>query len=112
MMASAIPLAVRHRRILIMSAEPMLAWSSGGSQRTARITARLTLWSIIVCGLFCLGVASGEELPASLKDGLIGKIERKITKEPRYIGSPHYALLILGADAQAKVWMVEDGNLL
>jgi hypothetical protein len=51
-----------------------------------------------------------EELSASLKDGQLGKIERKITKEPNYTGSPRYALLILGADARAKVWMVEDGN--
>jgi hypothetical protein len=67
-------------------------------------------WSIVFWSLLCLHVAKGEEPSTSQKDGPLGRIERKITKEPKYSVSPRYALLILGADAKTKVWMVEDGN--
>jgi hypothetical protein len=41
------------------------------------------------------------------------KLERKIAKEPRYESkAPWYCLLLFGAKAKAKVWMVLDGEKL
>ena len=42
----------------------------------------------------------------------LAKIERKIGKEPVYHSQPKYCLLVLGADAKMRVWLVEDGDTL
>lgn len=39
-------------------------------------------------------------------------VERKLVKEPKYNSPPKYGLIALGANAKAKVWMVEDGKTL
>lgn len=95
-----------------MSPESTSVRNVGIELRLVGITGQAALWAIVVCGLLCRQVAAGEELSTGLKEGPLSKIERKITKEPQYTGSPRYALLVLGADAETKVWMVEDGNLL
>src|SRR5262245_10769956 len=43
--------------------------------------------------------------------GDLSKIERKISKEPRYkTKSPNYALLVFGPEAKLRVWIVTDGE--
>jgi hypothetical protein len=43
----------------------------------------------------------------------LGKIERKIAKEPAYqTKSPKYCLLVFGLDAKSRVWLVQDGDVL
>lgn len=44
--------------------------------------------------------------------GPLATVQRKIGKEPKYETKPKYALLLLGANAEAKVWLVEDGRRL
>lgn len=39
-------------------------------------------------------------------------IERAIAKEPKYQGKPKYCLLVFGAEAKVRVWLVLDGNTL
>jgi hypothetical protein len=36
------------------------------------------------------------------------KLDRKIAKEPAYMGKPLYGLLLIGAEQQTKVWLVLD----
>jgi hypothetical protein len=38
------------------------------------------------------------------------RIDRTIKKEPVYQGKPKYCLLVFGAQARARVWLVRDGN--
>jgi hypothetical protein len=41
------------------------------------------------------------------------KLDRRITKEPVYqSGSPKYCLLVFGAEAKTRVWLVLDGDTL
>jgi hypothetical protein len=43
--------------------------------------------------------------------GDLSKIERKISKEPRYkTNSPKYALLVFGPEAKLRAWIVTDGE--
>ncbi len=58
--------------------------------------------SAVVTYLFLVGVVAAGETPN------LSKIDRKITKEPAYGGKPQYGLLVLGAEAQTRVWMVLD----
>jgi len=44
--------------------------------------------------------------------GDLGKIDRTIKKEPAYQGKPAYCLVVFGAEAQNRVWLVRDGNIL
>jgi hypothetical protein len=44
--------------------------------------------------------------------GPLAAVQRKIGKEPKYEAKPQYALLVLGPKAEAKVWLVEDGERL
>ncbi len=43
---------------------------------------------------------------------VLAKISHRIDKEPSYDETPRYALLVLGSDADAQIWMVEDGRRL
>jgi hypothetical protein len=38
------------------------------------------------------------------------KIHRTIVREPKYQSQPHYALLVFGAKAQRRAWLVIDGD--
>ena len=40
------------------------------------------------------------------------KIDRAVSKEPKYAGKPVYALLAFGPDAAHRVWLVRDGDTL
>jgi hypothetical protein len=42
----------------------------------------------------------------------LSKIDRRLVKEPSYKGKPGYCLLVFGADAKARVWLVKDGDTL
>lgn len=42
----------------------------------------------------------------------LGKIDRTIKKEPVYQGKPRYCLLVLGPQANRRIWVVRDGDVL
>jgi hypothetical protein len=42
----------------------------------------------------------------------LAKIDHTIDKEPVYLYSPRYCLLVFGAEAKTRVWLVLDGNTL
>src|SRR5712671_6360086 len=42
----------------------------------------------------------------------LSKIDRTIAKEPKYTGKPKYCLLVFGAQAKHRVWIVQDGDTL
>src|SRR5262245_16194099 len=48
--------------------------------------------------------------PASATD--LAKVGRTIAKEPTYKSRPQYCLLVLGAEAKFRVWLVQDGGAL
>lgn len=60
--------------------------------------------------LICLAAAKAEEPQAP--SILFEKIDRTIHAQPEYESTPKYCLLILGANGNVKVWMVEDGKRL
>jgi hypothetical protein len=43
---------------------------------------------------------------------VLAKLDRTLTKEPTYRSTPKYSLMLLGANGDVKVWMVEDGKRL
>jgi hypothetical protein len=59
---------------------------------------------LAACGLLGAGV------PATAAD--LAKVERSLAREPAYKGQPGYCLLVFGADARARVWLVKDGDAL
>jgi hypothetical protein len=42
----------------------------------------------------------------------LSSIDRKLVREPHYQTKPRYALAVFGPDAQFKMWLVLDGNVL
>jgi hypothetical protein len=44
-------------------------------------------------------------------DGL-AKLERPVLKEPVYHSNPKYCLLVFGPEANIKIWLVQDGDVL
>jgi hypothetical protein len=54
--------------------------------------------------------AASPSVPAARS--ILNGVERTILKEPKYVSSPRYALLVFGEKAESKVWMVEDGKTL
>src|SRR5881396_2840672 len=40
----------------------------------------------------------------------LSRVDRTITKEPAYAGKPRYCLLVFGAEAKHRVWLVQDGD--
>src|SRR5262249_40647795 len=51
-------------------------------------------------------------LPLTARSADLAHIDRKIAKEPQYQNKPKYALAVLGPEAQFKVWLVSDGDVL
>src|SRR5262249_34768622 len=49
-------------------------------------------------------------LPVPAAD--LAKIERVLSKEPKYQGKPKYCLLVFGLEASFRVWLVLDGDVL
>src|SRR5262245_41386327 len=50
--------------------------------------------------------------PLAARPADLAHIDRQIAKEPQYQHKPKYALAVLGLQAQFKVWLVTDGNVL
>lgn len=54
-----------------------------------------------------------DNVPGATKGtSVLESASRKIEKEPKYSHKPRYALVVLGTSADAKMWMVEDGEIL
>lgn len=51
-------------------------------------------------------------LVAPLRAADLAAIDKTIGNEPTYRDKPRYCLLVFGAEAKTKVWMVEDGRTL
>jgi hypothetical protein len=51
-------------------------------------------------------------LPLSAAAADLKQIDRTIAKEPKYTGKPGYCLLVFGAEAKHRVWLVQDGDAL
>jgi len=69
---------------------------------------RITLAVIIILCLNTMIPAHDGQPPVDLS-----KLERQILKEPRYrTKTPRYCLMVFGIEATAKVWMVQDGDVL
>ncbi|MGE5193407.1 MAG: hypothetical protein ACM3U2_13010 [Deltaproteobacteria bacterium] len=49
---------------------------------------------------------------APLRAADLAAIERTLERQPAYRTEPRYCLLLFGAEAQIKVWIVEDGRML
>src|SRR5262249_21870789 len=60
-------------------------------------------WVLAACGFLLGGPATAADL---------GKIDRRLAKEPSYKGKPGYCLLVFGADPTTRVWRVKDGDTL
>jgi hypothetical protein len=65
--------------------------------RTGRLYSGLVF--LIICAL-----------PVSAAD--LAKIDRALAKEPQYVGKPKYCLLVFGPEANFRVWLVLDGDVL
>jgi len=63
------------------------------------------LWLALVVASCCAVSFAGET-------GVLDDFDRTLGKEPAYESTPKYCLLALGASAETRVWMVEDGRLL
>jgi hypothetical protein len=59
----------------------------------------------VVCLLLLAGCG-----PACAAD--LSKVDRTLEKEPKYAGQPKYCLLVFGAEAKHRVWLVQDGKTL
>ena len=98
--------------------------ATNGLPGNAHGIARLGRRSILVTMLAVLLVVAAprcETSVAAAKDNeratgkatnVLDKVGRTIGKEPKYSHKPRYALIVLGTNADAKFWMVEDGESL
>ena len=83
-----------------------------------RAAGRQTMLAIASMALLVVGSlarplpAGGDESKAQKNKDPLEAIDRRIVKEPKYVSSPRYLLLVLGAKAETKVWLVEDGKTL
>ncbi len=72
----------------------------------------VVLTLLVVCTLCWIAATSGEDATPGAAKSVLDSVERLIVKEPKYLSTPRYALLVLGTKAESKVWMVEDGKTL
>src|SRR5262249_15272228 len=63
----------------------------------------MNILRLLLVLFFCAAPAAAAEL---------SKIDRTIAKEPACQSKPKYCLLVFGADAETKVWLVLDGDVL
>ena len=56
--------------------------------------------------------ANDREDGAPAQKTVLDSVEKTIGREPKYAGTPRYALLVLGPEGKTIVWMVEDGDVL
>lgn len=59
---------------------------------------------LLVVQLFQFAAADEEPLVD------LTRIDRSIVREPQYVSEPHYALVVLGLQAEHKSWLVMDGD--
>jgi hypothetical protein len=77
---------------------------------------RISLIATVVCSL--LGWAASCAQPivnpgaVDVESEVLKKIDRKIGKEPVYAKSPKYCLVVFGAEAKFRVWLIIDGDSL
>ena len=77
---------------------------------------RISLIATVVCSL--LGWAASCAQPivnpgaVDVESEVLKKIDRKIGKEPVYAKSPKYCLVVFGAEAKFRVWLIIDGDAL
>lgn len=62
------------------------------------------LWMVCVS---CLALPTVAAEPDAID---LTKIDRSVAKEPEYSESPRYCLLVFGKTAEARVWLVQDGQ--
>jgi hypothetical protein len=62
-----------------------------------------TLILVLFCTFFSHACAPAADLT---------KISRRLVKEPAYKNKPQYCLLVFGAEAKFRVWLVLDGEIL
>ncbi len=72
---------------------------------------------VLAAALLAAGVApprpAAAQPPAAAGPPALAAIDRSIRKEPAYrSGAPRYCLLVLGAEAKTRVWLVLDGDAL
>jgi hypothetical protein len=63
---------------------------------------------LLVCVLFAMTLFAA----APLRAADLEAIEKTIGKQPAYRTEPRYCLLLFGAEAKIRVWIVEDGRTL
>jgi hypothetical protein len=64
--------------------------------------------TIPIAAILLAFLASASNAEVSLPD--LTKIDRKISHEPHYQNTPHYALLVFGPKAEHRSWLVFDGD--
>jgi hypothetical protein len=74
--------------------------------------AVVTLAMQLAAAPFWLASAAAQAPSVTAPGNVLDGVERKIEKEPKYVSSPRYALLVFGTNADSKVWIVEDGRTL
>ncbi len=81
--------------------------------RRNHISRQLALACLIAAAV-SFATAAAEDSASADKPVLppLGKVSRNILKEPTYKATPRYALMVFGLQAETRVWMVEDGNVL
>ncbi len=75
---------------------------------------------VVVAMLFAVFVAAPERVALAKENGpgaaksksVLDSVSRIVGKEPTYLHKPRYALVVLGTNADTKMWMVEDGETL
>jgi hypothetical protein len=65
------------------------------------VSARLS--SALAAALLAASAAGAADL---------GKIDRTIAKQPAFKNTPKYCLLVFGPEAKARVWLIQDGDVL
>lgn len=72
-------------------------------------TPRLLPGLLLALCLVTHSTAADRSLPSK---SVWDQVDRTITKEPTYSAKPRYALLVLGENAESRMWMVEDDRVL
>jgi hypothetical protein len=70
------------------------------------------LFTAIVGGAVVTSWAKDGGAAAAKSKSVLESVSREIGKEPKYLHKPRYALVVLGTNADAKMWVVEDGETL
>ena len=84
-----------------------------GISKPGVFVARAFCLTLVVSAFGTRTAFSKVDEPSETKEkGPLSDIPRKIVKEPKYTTEPKYVLLVMGAKAEARVWVVEDGETL